>query len=414
MQLLQNPVTVGELTGAPGVRGRTASSVRDPLRVPPGLGVALRIAGAAIAWRTFSHLVAFYTTVVFPLDQTQPFSVLDRPNLFWDALVRYDSGWYFGIARNGYQFVEGGRNNLAFFPAYPVSMGYLGYFMGGGQANYYYAGLIISWLAFAAAMVMVYRLARLDMEHTPALRACVYTALFPFAFFYGTVYPTSLFLLVAVTAFYAFRTGHWAAAAAAGALVTCTRVNGILIFPPLALLVWQTWRHDPRRLRHGVLALACVPAGLAAYSAYNFALSGSFLEWYHSIQRWDYTPGHSPVMAFAALLGRLAEPYRYLTTEPLAPYDVLNGLAATFGLLMTPLVWRRFGAPYALFILLNLTLPLSSGQFVGLGRYTAVLFPLFLWLAARRSEVTHLALVAISALLYMLCQALFVTLHPVF
>ena len=119
-------------------------------------------------------------------------------------------------------------------------------------------------------------------------------------------------------------------------------------------------------------------------------------------------------MAFAALLGRLAEPYRYLTTEPLAPYDVLNGLAATFGLLMTPLVWRRFGAPYALFILLNLALPLSSGQFVGLGRYTAVLFPLFLWLAARRSEVTHLALVAISALLYMLCQALFVTLHPVF
>jgi hypothetical protein len=412
---LQKTLPADGISASPDrVADRTARSLVPLVKVPAGFGLALRIAAAALVWRAFSHLTAFFANVVFPLEQRQPFSVLERPNLFWDALVRYDSGWYFGIARNGYQFVDGGRNNLAFFPSYPVSMGYLGYLMGGGQANYYYAGLIISWLSFAGAMVMLYRLARLDMDHASALKACMYTALFPFAFFHGAVYPTSLFLFLVVTAFYAFRQAHWVAAAFAGALVTCTRVNGILIFPALALLVWQAWRHDPRQLRRGLIAVACVPAGLAAYSAYNFALSGSFVEWYFSIQRWDYTPGQSPLSAFAAVLSGLADPYRYLTTEPLAPYDVLNGLAATFGLLGIPLVWRRFGAPYALFVLLNLALPLSSGQFVGLGRYTAVLFPLFLWLATRRAEVTHLSVIAVSALLYMLCQALFVTLHPVF
>ena len=87
------------------------------------------------------------------------------------------------------------------------------------------------------------------------------------------------------------------------------------------------------------------------------------------------------------MIGRLVtHPYQYLAGDPLAPYDTLNGLAATLFLIAIPFVWRQFGAGYGLFMLANLWLPLSSGVFEGLGRYCAVLFPVFIWLAGVRSR----------------------------
>jgi hypothetical protein len=380
----------------------------------PDARVLTAIALSALAWRALSAGLAFLANVLFPLAAPEQFTVTGRTHLFWDAMARFDSGWYFGIARNGYAFVEGGRSNLAFFPTYPMSMGYLGYWMGGGIANYYYAGVIISWAAFAAAMVILYRLARLDMGRDEAARACVYASVFPFAFFFGMVYPSSLFLLLCVLSFYAFRKGHWVTGALAGALVTCTRVNGILIMPALAVLLYQVWRHEPRQFRRGAAALAFVPAGLLAYAIFNYSQSGSFFEFAASISRWDYSPGGAPWAAFTALLTNLPVFYSYLAEDGNAPYDLLNGLAAMAALVAVPFVWRRFGAPYALFILLNLLLPLSTGHLVGLGRYTAVLFPMYLWLATLRSPLWQSGLIALFAMLYMLCQSLFVNLHPIF
>ena len=78
-----------------------------------------------------------------------------------------------------------------------------------------------------------------------------------------------------------------------------------------------------------------------------------------------------------------------------------------------PFVWRRFGAGYGLFMAANLWLPLSSGQFEGLGRYCAVLFPFFIWAAGARSEVLHVGWVVASAMLYAIGLALFANIHPI-
>ena len=79
-----------------------------------------------------------------------------------------------------------------------------------------------------------------------------------------------------------------------------------------------------------------------------------------------------------------------------------------------PFVWRRFGAAYGLYMLLNLYLPLSSGAFEGLGRYCSVLFPAFIWLASIRSRFVYTSLVVVFALFYTLGLALFATVHPLF
>ena len=83
-------------------------------------------------------------------------------------------------------------------------------------------------------------------------------------------------------------------------------------------------------------------------------------------------------------------------------------------LIAIPFVWRRLGAGYGLFMLANLWLPLSSGIFEGLGRYCAVMFPVFIWLAGVRSREISMTMIVMFAMFYTLCLALFTTLHPLF
>ena len=146
-----------------------------------GLGDEARIAIAAILFRLFSAVVAFLANVTIPQYQDQGFSVFRTDHLFWDAFARYDAGWYHGIASQGYVFGAGGRNNLAFFPVYPLLMRAGGSLLGGRQQDFYFAGIVISWLAFACAMVLLYRLALADLPRASALRAVMYAAVFPFA-----------------------------------------------------------------------------------------------------------------------------------------------------------------------------------------------------------------------------------------
>jgi hypothetical protein len=379
------------------------------------LGDEAHVFLAAILFRLFSAVAAFLANVTFAQHQDQGFGVFRSDHLFWDAFARYDAGWYHGIASMGYAFGAGGRNNLAFFPVYPLLMRAGGWLLGGRQQDYYFAGIVISWLAFAAAMTMLYRLALLDLPRPAALRAVMYAAAFPFAFFFGMVYSESVFLLALVTSVYVLRQGRWVMAALAGAVMTATRVTGVMAVPGLLLIAWRFTRGDRGRRVRAVAAAVAAAAGIGIYSAFNFAISGTPFAWYDAITFWGYRPGGNPLRGLAGLVDALlVRPYQFLATEPMAPYDTFNALTAVGTLALVPLIWRRFNAGYALIILAGLLLPLSSGQFEGLGRYCSVLFPVPLALASLGGSLRHQVLLACSSILYALGLALFVTVHPLF
>ena len=67
------------------------------------------------------------------------------------------------------------------------------------------------------------------------------------------------------------------------------------------------------------------------------------------------------------------------------PADMLNGLGAVFVLVAAWPVWRRFGAAYAVFILINILPPMAAGGLLSVGRFSSVLFPAFIWFASGRS-----------------------------
>ena len=379
--------------------------------------VPARIALYALGFRLVSAVLALFVNLSFPLHQHEQFTVFSDTSPFWDSFARFDTGYYEGIAWNGYTPAAGGRSNIAYFPVYPLLMRAVGSLFGRHHAIYYLSGIGISWVSFVLAMVALYYLARLDLPPRRAERAVLLTAIFPFAFFFGVAYTESTFLLFVVLAFLAFRTRRWILGGLCGAVATATRVPGILIVPALA---WIAWRNvEPtRRDRIGAAAgLLLSASGFAAYCLYIYQLTGHPLEWAATLERWGtgYHPGKAPWIAPVALLQQLlTHPYRYLTTEPMAPYDTLYGLTGIAFGLAVPFVWRRLGAAYGLFMLLNLWLPLSSGAFEGVGRYCSVLFPCFIWLATIRSRHLSTALVVVFALFYTLGLSLFTTIHPLF
>ena len=89
-----------------------------------------RIVLGTVAFRVLSAVLAFICNLVFPLyGPEQSPSVFGSMRAFWDPFTRYDAGWYYQIARNGYQFVVGGASvgvgkpgKIAYFPMYPLSM----------------------------------------------------------------------------------------------------------------------------------------------------------------------------------------------------------------------------------------------------------------------------------------------------
>jgi len=362
-----------------------------------------------------SAVLALWANLAFPLYQRQQFTVFRTMSPFWDTFARYDSGYYEGIAWGGYAPLAGGRSNIAYFPVYPMLMRSIGRLFGRQHAVYYISGVGISWTCFILAMVALYYLARLDLPRRQAQRAVLLTAVFPFSFFFGLVYSESTFLLFAILAIYGFRTRRWMLGGLCGVVATATRVPGIMLVPSLAWIAWRTAGPNRRDRLYALAGVAIAAAGFAAYCLYIFHLTGNPFEWAATLQRWGYYPGGRPWMAPMRLAERLfTHPYLYLTTDRMAPYDTLYGITGILFMVAVPFVWRRLGAAYGLFMLLNLWLPFSSGVFEGMGRYCSVMVPCFIWLASVRSTSLSTAIVVVFSMFYTLGLVLFTTIHPIF
>src|SRR5690606_7958562 len=136
---------------------------------------------------------------------------------FLEPLRNWDGFWYTLIAERGYGVHPA---TAAFWPLYPLLHRW-GYVFTGWTAPV--IGLIISNVAFVGALIVLYRLIRIDYGDRVAGRAIWLLALFPTAFYFSAVYTESLFLLLTVSSVYCGRTERWGRAALLGALAAVTR-----------------------------------------------------------------------------------------------------------------------------------------------------------------------------------------------
>lgn len=276
----------------------------------------------------------------------------------------WDSGWYLDIAKFGYSSALRqdpailNQANYAFFPLYPLTMRALAPLLGGP----FIAGIAVSSLGLIVTCLVLIRLVALDHDALTARRAAKYVVLFPTGFILTGVFSESLFLALAVSAFYLVRKDRLLAAGIAGFFASLTRPVGFLLVLPLMAEYWRQRRSSSRRPEIRAAFLLLVPLGLVCYAAYNFALTGDALAFARIQSSW----------------GRALRSPIELIGSGLAGPDLGMRLAAsmTVAALAAVVVFaRRIGAPYALLSLLLILVPLSTGL-QSMPRYLLVVFPL--------------------------------------
>jgi hypothetical protein len=402
------------LTRVPDVRPhlravRTLATARLPTAVID-VGVALLVT------RMASFFIAFIANLLYGRPNARAFEMPFTTEKFAEIFAAWDSGWYFSIATRGYYFEPGSQSSVAFFPLYPMLMRAVAWPFGGTEKAVWTAGIVVSCVCFALALLVVHRFTeRTFGQRETARRAVLYLAVFPFSLFFTRVYAESVLLLTTVLAISRAYDGRWWQAGVWGGLAALARPNGILVGLPLALLALQgfsSWRVLSAR----VAALALVPLGLVGYCAYVYTLSGDPLGWMAAQEQWGYSIGNPPWAELLKMIGRLERYglYGYFFVSPMAPFRLFHGVAALIFLALTPAVFKRLGAPLGLYVLVSLLVPLSGDALEGVGRYSAVLFPVFMVVASVKSMRLHESILIAASLFLALFVSLFVTLRPIY
>jgi hypothetical protein len=269
--------------------------------------------------------------------------------------ANFDGVHYLDIARDRY------TNNARFFPLYPILTKLFG-------NSHFFSALLISNLSLLIALIMFYRLIRLDYSDNVAFSAIIFLLLFPTSFFFGAIYTESLFLLLAVSSFYFARKNRWFLAGLSAFFLSATRLVGTCIFPALLIELFV----QKKSLQKG-LVLILAPFGLIAYSVFNFRKLGDpmhFLKTHGEL-------GNSRSVNSIALLPQTVFRYlKILATVPAGQYELWAALLELiffiFILGILYFVWKKkIRASYQVFAWLCFLVPTLSGTFSGLPRYVA-------------------------------------------
>jgi hypothetical protein len=373
--------------------------------------------GNATDWRGFD-----------PTRLTTPFGYFG--NLLAAPFARWDSVWYLAIASGGYDHQPA---RTAFFPLYPLVLRGVGWVIGSDLI----AGVLISLVAFAVALVLLYRLVALEIDDELARLTVLLIAFCPMAYFFSAVYSESLFLALSVGCIWHARFGRWAIAGVLGALAAAERATGIALVVPLILLFLYGPRLDgaaviprisgsrlrrlrPRyRLTPSLAWAMLVPAGLGAYLLVLALSTGDGLAPFHAGHVWfRHFAGpfggvwDGAVAAWDGLRQLLHGPAPpvYFAQAGGDPLSVAGANLMLFGFLVLGVValvgtFRRLPFAYGAYTLAALAMPLSypvtPQPLQSLPRYEVVLFPLFIWGAwwLRRRQLVTPALAALAILL---------------
>ena len=383
-----------------------------------------------LATRAGVLAVGFLSVVLigFPFsgEQNPPLQIYG--NALLDLPARWDTGWYLTVANEGYSYSAANPNaqqNIAFFPAFPLIVRYLSVIFGRQPL---WTGVVVSLVAFFWALVYFLRLARTHLaDEDQAVTAVLLLAAYPFALFFSAAYTEALFLLALVGAVYHFKRGELWAASGWGFLAGLTRPNGAFLSVVLGLMtleiVLREWRQARETdgtappFRWGAhldrLAAASAPGiGMLVYSTFILFLTGHPFQWTAQNAAWGrvYRSLDTLVTDRVEFVTQNGA-YAYVSSQAI---DMIYLISVLFILGAVWPVYRRFGLPYAVMLLVNVLPPMAAGGLLSIGRVTSVLFPAFLWLGAAIPPRHRGAWVAVFACLQGFAAVLFFTWRPLY
>jgi hypothetical protein len=370
---------------------------------------ALRTGG--VIWLIFTALRCI-TAVV-----TEFVSEPDHGRLHGDArgwlllFYNWDSDFYANIAVDGY-FAGDRHPNVwpAFFPGLPLAMRGLAWVANAGDVTKFAAsaaGVLLAQVFSFAATVLIYRLTGARFTRRAAVWSAVLLMTWPTAVFLNAAYTESLFLALAVGAWYGAWRGRWWLAGLLCAGASLTRLNGVLLAGALLvfLVVEMARRRTPVRVLN-FLAVGVGVLGTAAYFYYLRLNTGNWMTWPNALEDGWHRHSASLVQGFVGTRDRIL-----VQTDPFQRAQSVVDLVtvAFLTLLIAYLAWRRFW-PELAFTAATLYTVAASPEYISVLRYTLTLFPLFVvggLVLSRRREWVSAMIVTLSGVWMLVSTVLF-------
>lgn len=189
---------------------------------------------------------------------------------FWQSLddiwIKWDAPHYLALAELGYFSPEQNPLFIVFFPLYPTLVDGMHILIN----DFFSSAVIVSLLSYFSAVIIFFKLVEKETgNYEIAFGAVKYLSLFPYAFFYGTAYTESLFLLITACCFLALRSGKWNLVFVCGVLAGLTRIQGILLFVPILLEAY--FQRKSFSLYQRLAALVSPLIGFGGYLLLNYA-----------------------------------------------------------------------------------------------------------------------------------------------
>lgn len=331
-------------------------------RVPP----IARTRGAAwvVGWWAGSRALVLGTAALMHVFGPRGLIGHDEHAHLLGVLGTWDGRWYRTVAANGYLLEPGRQSDPAFFPFYPLLLRAL-HALGLG---YLTAGIVLSQLAFLAALAAFGLLTRELFGAAFARRTVVYLALFPMGFVFSMAYPESVVLCAIALAAFAALHGRWLPAASLMAAGSLARPETLFVSIPLLALALRERRPRQRGIAFG--AVLAPFAALGSFAIYLGLTLHDPLAWTHAERAWGRQ--FTPLGLFRAVqdLPHAVTGNAWVLRDLalLLAYLLLLWLARRAG---TPLTWIAAGA-------IVVVLPTFSGSFHSIGRF-GLLAPALYW-----------------------------------
>ncbi len=200
------------------------------------------------------------------------------PNIYLDIFGHFDGGWYQNIALFGYPVINHiPSGNWAFFPLYPFFMLIGGILLVGIMTiplsiAVMVAGFIVSNVLFFVSLILFYKLSKLLINNKKIVIISV--AFFCFwsgSFFYSAVYSESLFMTLALSAFYLLEKGQTKKSTIFGFFAGLARSSGFIVSIPFIYNGLQT-----RKYRTAILQSFAILLPYLLFNVYGYFATGAF------------------------------------------------------------------------------------------------------------------------------------------
>ena len=311
-------------------------------------------------------------------------------NVYLNGWAQYDAGGYLDLAENGYNpNFNNGIGNYSLYPFYPLLIK-LFWFVG-----YPLAAFLIANVASFLAVTALYLLVKAELGKKASYRTIFYVLLFPTAYFFTAMYTETLFLLLAVSMFLLAKKEQWLYVGALGFCISLTRIQGVLMFFPMAYIYLRTKKFSLRKIDYRALYLLLIPLGIALFFLYEYNLTGDLFIQFKEFSAFNKEVTYPWVTLYDTIVSIMNGSLYYFIN--------FTALLTLVAILL--LSFKYLKREYSLYLFFSIFFIVLSSNLNGIGRYIIVMFPVFMTIstvAERHKKVGWLLYVVYAVCILLL------------